>query len=374
LKAFEVFGSRVLSHLQNHLHRLSAKSASRGSAPLCPAGALAVARENGTIKESVMGRHNTSVKGSAQGTNAQIGGDHSATNLDPASEAAAIEYAGVSGASKECQDAVLRLIQWGDRITRVRILSCGRDHSLLLTINAGDLVAVKSGFRSGYGGEGPHRFSYVLQVLDCHGTEIEEFDASQDLLARIDESAMTRADLARLDAARPHCPHRWHDYVFEDHHDKARNGTLWHCEFPPVVPFALIDSRIMDLALSFWDGPDDKLMLGYRRLEDLVRERTGIAQHGTKLFSKAFSVSDGLLTWTDANDGERTGRMNLFAGTYAAHRNPRAHTELGGNAEELLAEFLLLNHLYRLERDAVVSTPSMGDVRLCVDQRTSAPD
>lgn len=100
---------------------------------------------------------------------------------------------------------------------------------------------------------------------------------------------MTRADLERLEAARPRRPHRWHDYVFEDHHDKARSGTLWHYEFPPVVPFAVIDSRIMDLALFFWDGPDDKLAIGYRRLEDLVRERTRIAQHGTELFSKAFS-------------------------------------------------------------------------------------
>ena len=87
-------------------------------------------------------------------------------------------------------------------------------------------TAVKSGFASGYSGEGPHRFSYVLQALDSHGAEIDEFDVAQDLLERIDQSAMTRADFERLEAARPRRPHRWHDYVFEDHHDKARNGTL----------------------------------------------------------------------------------------------------------------------------------------------------
>lgn len=78
------------------------------------------------------------------------------------------------------------------------------------------------------------------------------------------------------------------------------------------------------------------------------------------MFSKAFSGSDGPLTWNDADDGARTGRMNLFTGTYGAHRNPRAHRELGGGPGELLAEFLLLNHLYWLERDAAVSTPSAG--------------
>jgi len=45
--------------------------------------------------------------------------------------------------------------------------------------------------------------------------------------------------------------------------------------------------------------------------------------------------------------------MNLFTGAFGAHRNPRAHKELTSQNEELLAEFLLLNHLYRLERDTV---------------------
>jgi hypothetical protein len=87
---------------------------------------------------------------------------------------AAIEYAGIAGISKDCQDAVLRFIQFGDRITHSRILSSSRDHCLLLTINLGDVVAVKSGFASGYGGEGPRRFSYVLQVLESHGADIDE--------------------------------------------------------------------------------------------------------------------------------------------------------------------------------------------------------
>ena len=48
---------------------------------------------------------------------------------------------------------------------------------------------------------------------------------------------------------------------------------------------------------------------------------------------------------------ERVGRANLFAAIYMAYRNPRAHQE--NPKAELLEEFLLLNHLYRLERAAV---------------------
>jgi hypothetical protein len=148
-------------------------------------------------------------------------------------------------------------------------------------------------------------------------------------------------------------PSRWYDYVSERDFKRAREGTLWNDEFPSIVPFSLLEPRIMDLALGFWDSPDNSLLVGYRRLEDIVRERTASKQHGAKLFSQAFSPNDGALTWEHADESERVGRMNLFVGTYGAHRNRRAHRELPAPSDELLAEFLLLNHLYRLERDAI---------------------
>jgi hypothetical protein len=271
----------------------------------------------------------------------------------PSDQPAGIEYVGISGISKDCQDAVLRFIQFGTRITHVRILSAKNRHCLLLTLEGGDQVAVKSGFATGYGGEGPRRFSYVLQVLNSHGAEIFEHDVPRLLLDKIDDSALTRSDLKRVKKMRHVLPSRWYDYVSERDFERAREGTLWREEFPPVIPFALIDARIMDLALDFWNSPDNGLLVAYRRLEDIVRERTGIKHYGTKLFSQAFNSGDGVLTWEHVDDGERTGRVQLFIGTYSAHRNRRAHKELQTHSGELLAEFLLLNHLYCLERDAI---------------------
>lgn len=271
----------------------------------------------------------------------------------PSDQPAGIEYVGVSGSSKDCQDAVLRFIQFGTPITYVRILSSNSRHCLLLTREGGDQVAVKSGFATGYAGEGPRRFSYVLQILDSHGAEIIEHDVPRSLLDKIDHSALTRSDLKRVKKMRHVLPSRWYDYISERDFERARKGTLWREEFPPVIPFALIDSRIMDLALDFWNGPDNGLLVAYRRLEDIVRERTAIKHYGAKLFSQAFNPGDGALTWEHVDDGERAGRMQLFVGTYGAHRNRRAHKELQTHSGELLAEFLLLNHLYCLERDAV---------------------
>jgi hypothetical protein len=139
--------------------------------------------------------------------------------------------------------------------------------------------------------------------------------------------------------------------VDEKHMERAREGTLWRYEFPPVVPIAVVDSRIADLALSFWNGPDEKLMAGYRRLEDIVRQRTGIDQHGSKLFSQAFDERTGRLTWRDGDGGERAGKMILFTAAYQAHRNPRAHRELSDGSEDVLSEFMILKQQFRLEKE-----------------------
>jgi len=136
-------------------------------------------------------------------------------NRNKAARPAGIEYVGQPGISKECKDAVLRLLQFGDRVTHVRILSSSNYHCLLLRLNVGYLVAVKSGFSSGYLGEGSRTFSYVLELLDAHGADIEEYIVPAEVIGRLDSSSLTAGDLNTLDAAKPVRPLRWPHYVFE---------------------------------------------------------------------------------------------------------------------------------------------------------------
>jgi Protein of unknown function (Hypoth_ymh) len=272
----------------------------------------------------------------------------------------ALSIYGVAGASRECEDAVKRQLQFGDRIKHARILTCSRKHSLLLTNEVGDVIAIKSGFSSGYGGEGPRRFSCSLQLLLCHGAEIDECDVDNAVIEHLDSSALTAQDLERINAAKPIRTSQCYDYVMERRFAAGQDGTLWQ-EFEPVIPFGIIDARITDLAVHFWENPDEKLMTGYRRLEDTVRERTNLDDHGAKLFLKAFSVSAPRLQWQDCSEGEMTARANLFVGAYGTHRNPRAHRELGSSATEQVSEFLLLNHLFRLEQDSQVVGPKQAN-------------
>lgn len=267
---------------------------------------------------------------------------------------AGIEYSGLAGVSPSCKEAVIRLLQYGDRIIRARILSCSNYHCLLLTVNCDDLIAVKSGFASGYGGEGPSAFSYVLRLLNAHGVEIEEYKVNRGIINRIDMSSLTIEDLENLEISQPIRPTRWYNYVYNEHGDKQELGVLWK-HFPLVIPFAIIDSRITDLALSFLERPDESLLTGYRRLEDIVRERTGIDEHGTKLFSQAFNGDKAKLIWDGLGASEKNGRASLFTAAYMAFRNPRAHRELRDQAESYVMEFLLLNSLYILEEQACVT-------------------
>jgi hypothetical protein len=262
---------------------------------------------------------------------------------------AGIQYVGEAGISVECKDGVMRFLQFGDRISRAWILTHDNFHCLLLTINDRETVAVKSGFSSGYPGEGPRTFSFVLTLLRFHGAELDEYDVSADILERLDLSALTTADIEGIDNARPIRPIRWPDYISEA--DRAKPDDLWR-DFPLAMPLAIIDTRISDLAMTFSDRPDETLLSGYRRLEDIVRKRTGSKEHGTKLFHQVFFTEPANLRWDGINSGEQKGRASLFTAAYMAHRNPRAHRELKQHKENLLSEFLLLNHLYILEREA----------------------
>ncbi len=261
-----------------------------------------------------------------------------------------IQYFGLPGITDECKEAVIRLLQNGEKILSAKILTYKKSHCLLLSVNSGDPVIIKSGFSSGYLGRGPNAFSYILQLLDTHNVQIDEYRINKAFFNRIDNSLILMSDLEMLDTTIPLRPSRWYDYIHDRDEESMKNGKLWR-EFHPVIPYAIIETRIVDLALTFWENPDEKLLSGYRRLEDAVRKRTGLKEHSTKLFARAFQET---LEWKNVDDAEQKGRIQLFFAIYSIYRNPRAHKELDKyDSNHLLSEFLLLNHLYKLESEAI---------------------
>ncbi|HYN54168.1 MAG TPA: TIGR02391 family protein [Methylotenera sp.] len=264
---------------------------------------------------------------------------------------AGIQYHGIAGISQDCKRAVINLLQYPDKVLEAKLLSSSGTHCFLLKTIAEDLVAIKSGFSSGYRGEGPGALSVSLQLLREHNVQIDEYQVEQSLIDRLDQSCLTLQDLEQIENARPVRPSRWFDYI-HDNHLGSTTSKLIH-EFPDVIPYAIINHRLIDLARQFFDQPDSSILSGFRRLEDIVRERTKEVEHGAKLFSKAFQGEESILYWKDIDSGEQQGRAQLFTGTYMAYRNRRAHRELTHSTNESLHEFLLLNHLFVLESKAI---------------------
>jgi len=265
---------------------------------------------------------------------------------------AGIQYVGLSGVSQSCLTAVKRIIQFGEQIENAVILSAAGYHCLLLDLPSDGLVVVKSGFSSGYSGEGPRTFAEVLRLLEESRVEISEIDVPPSLLERVEASALTLKDLDTIKKAKHVRPTRWHDYIYDFRSAIPSTREIWQT-FNPIMPWAIIDSRITDLALEFFENPDASILNGFRRLEDIVRERMHPDAQSTRLFVQAFVGDKSRLTWKDVDPGEHSGRGQLFTGVYSAYRNPRAHGESQADVSEMLAEFLLVNQLYRLEATAI---------------------
>jgi len=242
-------------------------------------------------------------------------------------EEASLEFIGMEGISTICVTSIIELIQGGNRISRAFILTHDNNHCLYLEIEPLRAILVKSGFSSGYNGEGPNSFSYVLALLEVHGAEIDEFSVNKKNLTKIDRNELRKHELLSILKSHPIRPLRWHDYKNRDINSNLFSAKHWQ-RFPLVMPFKIIDAELFDLALSFWEAPSDKLMQGYRRLEDIVRKKSEIDGHGARLFNRAFMGNSSVLYWDEIGESEQIGRANLFIGLYCGYRNPRAHKKL----------------------------------------------
>jgi len=260
-------------------------------------------------------------------------------------------YHGSCGITNVSEEAIQQIIQLGDEIVEAKILSHDHSHGFILKDAFSSFIGILPSFTTGYTGEGPRRFSYVLQLFKEHNIPINEYDISEKMMKRFEASALLSDDLNFIEVNKPVRPHRFHEYILEQHW-KSSSAELWS-SFKAIIPLSLIEPRLVDIAKNFADDPDSNLIKGFRRLEDSIRNRIASEKHGSKLMSEAFLDKDSLLSWSNIDNGEKTGRAQLFTGTFMAFRNPRAHKETKQTLELQIREFLLLNELFHLEAQAI---------------------
>ncbi len=170
---------------------------------------------------------------------------------------------------------------------------------------------------------------------------------------RLNTSCLLKSDLKLIDKSRPVLPRRFHCYIIDEDECSGQVSERLINRYPYSIPFVIIDPRIHDLAIDFFENPDHVLSRAYRRLEEIIRKRTGLSGEGQKLFSLAFQVEGSPLTWDVPDTNEVRGRAQIFIGVFSGFRNARAHREIEATGSSELREFLLINELYRLEAESL---------------------
>lgn len=268
-----------------------------------------------------------------------------------------METHGKDGITQSCLDAIVRLLSFGEKFEKAVLLSCVDSteqhgtHAFLLFDCLEDIFCIRSGFTSGYSGEGPVGLSLALSLLLKHGVEIDEVRVNRTIIRKLNSGKLNHESIEEIVSSRPVRPAQYFDYI-QSRHDGSTE-LIKHL-YPTKLPLRLIEGRIMDLALNFDLDPDLSLIQGYRRLEDLIRKRTGIIDAtGSQLFSKVFSGANSILHWENTDSTESVGKANLFTAVYMGYRNKRVHKEINSSVETAIREFLMLNELYILEATAV---------------------
>ncbi len=264
---------------------------------------------------------------------------------------AGLAYHGSSQTTKSCIDAIARLIQSGEWITQAFLLTADGRHCFVLEVAQHELIVIKAGFTSGYPGEGPRGLALAIRLFHRHGIDVEELEVSPDVLVRVDGSRLTESDLKLIDTSRAVRPMRLDVYdVFDGDVFTQKMRKL----FPLVVPFGLVDERIMDLAVKLAEQADSAISDAFKRLEAIFVERCEMpGEYGARLFKRAFLGASPILVWKDIGEKEAEGRAELFISVFKGFRNRRAHKELASKPADALREFLLVNELFLLEAEAV---------------------
>jgi uncharacterized protein (TIGR02391 family) len=120
-----------------------------------------------------------------------------------------------------------------------------------------------------------------------------------------------------------------------------------------LLPKEMLHRKIADAVWgAFMRGEFDVAAFqAMKGVEVAVRTAAGLGAEliGVNLMRTAFSPKGGSLADMTAEEGERQGRMELFAGAIASYKNPHSHRDVNlDDPYEALEIIFLANHLLRI--------------------------
>ncbi len=268
---------------------------------------------------------------------------------------AQVQYHGSNLTTQSCLDAVIRLLSTHAKIDRALLLTHQHRHGVYLEVQEPEPVFIRCGFTSGYGGEGPAGLSLAIHLLERFQVDVEEVLVTGELLTRLDENRLTQEDLKLVVHAPFVRPTRIYDYRSDGLQHRDGPAELLRRQFQPVVPWFILDCRLVELAVVLKQDPDKAVFGAFRKLESHVKRRCElpIATSGVEVFKKAFRGTGAILTWPGLPRSEMEGRAQLFEAAFMTYRNPLAHREDERDHVRAYREFFVANELFLLEAEAV---------------------
>ncbi len=260
-----------------------------------------------------------------------------------------IQYLGTCY-TQDCINAVTFIIQTQSQIEKALLLSHNHYHGFLIR-SARSTYIIRSGFTSD-SGEGSKGLASALQLLLKHEIEVEEVNIPSKIMTKLNRASLSDTDIKIILNTKFVRPIKIYEYIYAIYKNikyQEKNNSYYSYE----LPYALIDSRIFDLALKFKDEPDSAIITAYRRLEDIVHSRINSNKFSSDLFEYAFCSDKSPLQCKAENEKASIALGRLFVNTYKAFRNERAHSEVNKPDHKLVREFLLINELYLLESEAI---------------------
>jgi hypothetical protein len=259
-----------------------------------------------------------------------------------------IEYGGSDGITETCLDAVFRYINYGDQINEVDILTYNMDHALLMRFGDGHCAFIRSGFSSGYSGEAPKGLALVIQIFLSLNVRIREYNVNRSFFKRVNAALIRMKDLVYLNKLKACKPLSYDRFVSLNQMNAAFEHQVWS-KLKEPIPYALFDTRIADLVQEYREKPNDALLTGYKRLENILQAKFITKSFGLNLIKEIMDKKNSI--WTPGiSEGVQKGRSLLFQGCFSSFRNELAHNEFV-HVEYGLSEFLLLNLLFLYEKD-----------------------
>lgn len=273
-------------------------------------------------------------------------------NNDPIGQNAPyFEYAGSPQTTQSCIDAFIQYLNSNDSITVMSILSCNHCHALMLTFGESNRLAfIRSGFTSGYPGEGPKGLAKVFRLAQFFNIQIREFNVNEDWLKKVNYGQVTQADVQGLDQYRSKEPTACYDYLdaLPFKYDDVKG--IFNL-FKEIIPYSIIDPAISDLLEKFKLNPGETLSNGYKRLEQHLQEKFKTNSFGTKIFEMFLrpEKANNNIWHDNPSNGICKARYDLFKACFEGFRNERAHNEYVYN-EDALFELILLNYLFKITK------------------------